>query len=144
MSVKKLWVLNKGGLNFNNLNLATPKRVLVAEDTPFFRQLVKSYLSSETMIVDTAVNGKEALDMLGRDKYDLLLSDIEMPIMDGIELIKEVRNSKTLRNMPAISLTSLNTDEDKKRCLEAGYNTYLAKLNREEFHNSIKKIFDFN
>ena len=135
---------DKGGLTFEHNRKSGPKRVLVAEDTPFFRQLVKSYLSSETMIVDTAVNGREALDMLGRDKYDLLLSDIEMPVMDGIELIKEIRNNKQLRDMPAISLTSLNTDEDKKRCLDAGYNTYLAKLNREEFHNSIKKIFDFN
>ena len=132
------------GLVFEGVRLDRPKRVLVAEDTPFFRQLVKNYLSSEAMVVDTAVNGKEALDMLVRCDYDLLLSDIEMPVMNGLELIKEIRSRNEIKNIPAISLTSLNTDEDKQRCLDAGYDTYLAKLNREEFHDSIKKIFKFN
>lgn len=132
------------GLVFEGVRLDRPKRVLVAEDTPFFRQLVKNYLSSEAMVVDTAVNGKEALDMLVRCDYDLLLSDIEMPVMNGLELIKEIRSRSEIKNIPAISLTSLNTDEDKQRCLDAGYDTYLAKLNREEFHDSIKKIFKLN
>ncbi len=132
------------GLTFDKHRLPEPKRVLVAEDTPFFRQLVKSYLVSDAMIVDTAVNGREALEMLSKSDYDLLLSDIEMPVMNGLELIREVRNSDKLKHMPAISLTSLNTEEDKKKCLDAGYDTYLAKLNREEFHDSIKKIFRLN
>ena len=132
------------GLVFERGRLDRPKRVLVAEDTPFFRQLVKTYLSSDAMVVDTAVNGKEALDMLVRCDYDLLLSDIEMPVMNGLELIKEVRSRNEIKSIPAISLTSLNTEEDKQRCLDAGYDTYLAKLNREEFHDSIKKIFKLN
>ncbi len=125
-------------------SLDQPKRILIAEDTPFFRQLVKNYLSTESMIVDMAVNGKEALEMLCSNNYDLLLSDIEMPVMDGIELIQEVRSNERLKNIPAISLTSLNTDEDRERCLGAGYDKYLAKLNREEFHESIKSIFQMN
>ncbi len=132
------------GLTFDKKLLTQPKRVLVAEDTPFFRQLVKSYLVSDAMIVDTAVNGREALEMLDKSDYDLLLSDIEMPVMNGLELIREVRSSDKLKHMPAISLTSLNTEEDKQKCLDAGYDTYLAKLNREEFHDSIKKIFRLN
>ena len=132
------------GLSFKSKVFSTPKQVLIAEDTPFFRQLIKTYLSCESMVVDTASNGQEALDMLLKKQYDLLLSDIEMPIMDGLELIKEVRSRDGIKNIPAISLTSLNTDDDRRRCLQAGYDKYLAKLNREEFHDSIKKIFNMN
>ena len=99
-------------------------------------------MSNEKLSVDTAVNGAEALDLLNKVDYDLLLSDIEMPKMNGLELIKEVRSIDRLKSLPAISLTSLNTESDRKLCLEAGFDNYLAKLNREEFHKSINKIFN--
>lgn len=119
-----------------------PKKVLVVEDTPFFRQLIKTYLNSERLNVDTACNGEEALELLVKTDYDLLLSDIEMPKMNGIELIKKVRSIDRLKSLPAISLTSLNTDSDRKMCIQAGFDNYLAKLNREEFHRSINSIFN--
>lgn len=115
------------------------KKILLAEDAPFFRQLISNYLRRENIEIDTAANGAEALEKLKDKEYDLLLSDIEMPVVDGLELVKRIRSSKIRRNMPVVALTSLDTEEDKQQCLEAGFDEYMVKLNRELLLTTLSK-----
>ncbi len=116
------------------------KRVLLAEDAPFFRQLISNYMRRENLIIETAANGAEALEYLQNNEYDLLLSDIEMPVLDGLELARRVRSSNIgAGKMPIVALTSLDTEEDKRQCLEAGFDEYMVKLNRELLLKTLRK-----
>lgn len=72
--------------------------------------------------------------------FDLIISDIEMPEMDGLTFIKNVRNIEKTKNIPAIALTSLNSEKDRKEGLEAGFDYYEIKLNEDELINIVKAI----
>ena len=109
------------------------KHILLAEDTPFFRQLVKKYLESDCYQVTTAANGREALEALAQDKFDLLLSDLEMPFMNGWQLVEAVRADQRFSKLPAIALTSLDSDHDRQSALQSGFNDYIVKIEREKF-----------
>lgn len=107
------------------------KKILLAEDAPFFRQLVKGYLESAGYEVLTAENGKTALDILSKTKLDMLISDIEMPRMNGWELIKILRSEEDFREFPAIALTALDSPEDRKKAFDLGFNDYQIKIDRD-------------
>src|SRR5208337_5334465 len=84
-----------------------PKRLLLIDDTPFFREVVKRYLVAEGHEVETAVNGEDALDQLGKGReFDLIVSDIEMPLMDGWEFSREARRRGI--KTPMLALSSLS------------------------------------
>ncbi len=117
-----------------------PKRILLAEDSPFFRNMIQNYLEGAGYEVVSAENGKKALDiLLSGEKFDLIVTDIEMPEMDGFGLIKEVRSNPEYKDIPIIVVTSLAGEEIRRKVLEVGANSYEVKLNREklleEIHN---------
>lgn len=116
------------------------KRILLAEDAPFFRQLICTYLRRENIRVDTANNGAEALKLLETNEYDLLLSDVEMPVMDGRELARRVKSSGNPTGMPVIALTSLDNEQDRAECLRAGFDEYMIKINREQLLAALGKF----
>lgn len=105
-------------------------KILLVEDTPFFLKVVKSYLESDGYEVITAENGREALERLDQTTVDAVVSDIEMPLMTGIELVRAIRASETLRHLPVIALTSLTGDANKEKGLRAGFDVYEYKLDR--------------
>jgi two-component system chemotaxis sensor kinase CheA len=114
--------------------------VLLAEDTPFFLKLAQSYLESGGYEVITAVDGRKALDILLTTKVDLVVSDIEMPNMTGLELVRAIRANEKLRHLPVIALTSLTSDADKEKGLRAGFDIYEFKMDRARLLDSVANV----
>ncbi|MCW7754411.1 hybrid sensor histidine kinase/response regulator [Desulfobotulus sp. H1] len=118
--------------------------ILLAEDTVFFTQLVRNYLESDGCRVTTASNGREAWQLLREQSFDLLVSDLEMPEMDGWQLIREVRKDPSCRHIKAIALTALATETDRNRTLAAGFDAFEVKIDRENLRNSIRILLHGN
>jgi two-component system chemotaxis sensor kinase CheA len=106
------------------------KTLLLVEDTPFFLKMECSYLEAAGYKVLTATNGKEALQIMQEQRVDGVVSDILMPVMDGIELVKKIREDKQLAHLPVIALTSLDGEAQTKAGLDAGFDYYEYKLDR--------------
>jgi len=117
------------------------KRVLLAEDTAFFRTLEYNYLSTVGCIVDTAVNGKIALEMLRQKSYDVVITDIQMPEMNGFELTNQIKSDPALQHLPVVALTSMRDEALEKQCEESGLSAYEIKLDKDKLLKSLSKIF---
>ena len=112
-------------------------RVLIAEDNAINQKLVLKILESFGYQAEIAVNGKDALKALARSQFDLILMDIQMPVMDGYEAARRIR-SATTENIPIIAMTAHAMKGDRAKCLEAGMNDYIAKpINRPELQEKI-------
>src|SRR5262249_15408396 len=109
------------------------RRVLVVEDTQFFRQLVKGYLEAAGYEVVTAIHGADGLARLEEQTFDLIVSDIEMPVLDGWGFAKGVRQRPGGDRLPLLALTTLSREEDRARSEAAGFNCHDVKLDREKF-----------
>ncbi|MBI9078972.1 MAG: response regulator [Pseudodesulfovibrio sp.] len=108
----------------------TPQRILVAEDSDSNQALVELYFRHTACCLDFAADGKEALTKYKASPYDLVLMDIQMPIMDGYEATRQIRAFEAAQNMspvPIVAVTANAFKEDQLRCLEAGCTEYLAK-----------------
>ena len=104
-------------------------RFLIVEDSPTMRQLISFSLKRfrNAKIIE-AVDGLDALRKLtGGDKIDLILTDINMPVMDGLKLVSMVRQNAQLKNIPIIIITTSGAEEDRERGLALGANAYIAK-----------------
>ena len=101
--------------------------VLVVDDSITTRTLEKNIIESAGYQVKTASNGLEAWRSIQSDTINLVVSDIVMPHLDGIELCKKIRSSEKYKNLPIILSTSMDSEVDKKKGLEAGADAYLAK-----------------
>lgn len=102
--------------------------ILVVEDSPTMRQLIGfaiKRIPDSTLI--EATDGVDALKKLSSEKVDIILADINMPVMDGIKLVSLVRGTPSYKNIPIIMITRQGAEEDKKRALSAGANAYLTK-----------------
>ena len=103
------------------------KRILIVEDAFSTRELEKSILENHGYRVDTAVDGLDALDRMTGNKYDLIVSDIEMPRMDGFELCRTLKKNEGFKNIPFVMVTALQKEEDKRRGMEVGAAAYIVK-----------------
>jgi two-component system chemotaxis response regulator CheY len=101
---------------------------LVVEDSPTMRQLITFALKRipGSRIVE-ANDGIDALKKLSTQKFDIILTDINMPIMDGLKLVSMVRNDPVHKAIPIVIITTEGADEDRKRGLALGANAYIAK-----------------
>jgi two-component system chemotaxis sensor kinase CheA len=113
--------------------------LLLVEDSDFFRNQVRKFIEDDGYAVDTAEDGLVAWNMLNSDpeRYDLVVTDIEMPNMDGFELARNIRQDKRFSLTPIIALTSLAADEDVARGKAAGIDDYQVKLDKERLLQSI-------
>jgi two-component system chemotaxis sensor kinase CheA len=109
------------------LGAETAKSVLVAEDSLTVRTQMKRIIEGAGYEVVVAVDGLDAFKKLSSRSFDALVSDINMPNMNGLTLTEKVRKNKKFKDMPVILVTSLASDEDMQRGLEAGANAYMAK-----------------
>jgi two-component system chemotaxis sensor kinase CheA len=103
------------------------KSILVAEDSLTVRTQMKRILEGAGYEVAVAVDGRDAYEKLGVRPFDALVSDIQMPNMSGLELAEKIRQNKKYQEMPVILVTSLASDEDRRRGMEAGANAYITK-----------------
>ena len=102
-------------------------KVLLVEDTDIIVALVKDYLTFKGYQVLVAHNGREGILLAKEQRPDIILMDVMMPIMDGIEATKEIRTEYSLKKTPIIALTALAMPGDRERCLEAGMTDYMSK-----------------
>jgi len=105
-------------------------KVLVVEDNKINVLVAKATMKRFGLNIDIASNGVEAIDMLKRKSYDLVLMDMQMPVMDGIEATKRVRNLESgvkNKDIPIIAMTANAQKEDKDKCLASGMNDYISK-----------------
>ncbi|GIZ12900.1 hybrid sensor histidine kinase/response regulator [Pseudomonas sp. NCCP-436] len=108
------------------------KRVLVVDDSLTVRELERKLLLSRGYEVAVAVDGMDGWNALRGDAFDLLITDIDMPRMDGIELVRHIRQDSRLRSLPVMVVSYKDREEDRRRGLEAGADYYLAKAS---FHD---------
>ena len=101
--------------------------ILVVDDSHTVREMERRLLVRSGYTVSTAQNGQEAWNLLRLNDYDLLISDVDMPQMNGIELITRVRDNARLARLPAIILSYKDREEDRRRGLDAGADFYLTK-----------------
>jgi len=111
---------------------AISKRVLVVDDSLTVRELERKLLLSRGYQVAVAVDGMDGWNALRAEPFDLLITDIDMPRMDGIELVTQVRQDPRLRSLPVMVVSYKDREEDRRRGLEAGADYYLAKAS---FHD---------
>ena len=118
--------------------------ILLAEDNAVNQMMAVRILNKLGHVVDVAANGKEALASLRRNPYDLVLMDIQMPEMDGIEATRRIRDGETVRpDIPVIALTAHAMKEDRERCLAAVMDDYVSKpIQREELLGAIARWAD--
>lgn len=116
--------------------------ILVCEDSPFFRNFLTRALVEEGHKVSAYEHGEEGWSILTEypDRFDLLLTDVEMPELDGISLTKRVRADGRFDELPIIALTSLSDEESVARGRAAGVNDYQVKMNKPELLASITKL----
>lgn len=102
-------------------------RVLIADDSITTRTLEKSILEAAGYHVEVATDGVDALQKLGQGHFNLVLSDFQMPRMDGLELVARIKADEKLRELPVVLVSSLASDDDRARGLRAGADAYLGK-----------------
>jgi CheY-like chemotaxis protein len=102
-------------------------RVLLVEDNPFNQELASDLLGSAQVVVQVASNGREAVDMVARDRFDAVLMDCQMPVMDGYAATRELRNDPRWRDLPIIAMTANAMVGDREKVLAAGMNDHIAK-----------------
>ena len=101
---------------------------LVVEDSPMMRQLLVFALSRiKNLRVIEADDGVDGLRKLAHTKFDLVVTDINMPIMDGLKLIHRIRQDEVHKDTPIIVVTTEGGDEDRRRALQLGANEYITK-----------------
>lgn len=116
-------------------------KILVAEDNMINQKLIKSILKKVNNVCDLAENGKIALDMLDQKDYDVLLLDMQMPVMDGMETLQNIRQSERFKDLPVIALTAYAMSEERDKYIAAGCNEFVAKpINKNELYNKIVSL----
>jgi two-component system sensor histidine kinase and response regulator WspE len=132
--VRSLDALIAGGrlLRSNALGMAQAreqnrKRILVVDDSLTVRQAEKQVLENQGYLVDVAVDGIEGWSAVRLGAYDLVVSDVDMPRMNGIELVRKIRGDVRLADLPVIIVSYKDREEDRMLGLDAGANQYLAK-----------------
>jgi two-component system chemotaxis sensor kinase CheA len=106
---------------------AKARSILVVEDSITSRMLLKGILESAGYQVKTAVDGVEGFTALRADRFDLVVSDVEMPRMNGFDLTARIRADKKLTELPVVLVTAMETREDRERGIDVGANAYLIK-----------------
>lgn len=110
----------------------TVKRVLIAEDSITSRMLLKGILESAGYDVRTAIDGMEAFTTLRSERFDLVVSDVEMPRMNGFDLTARIRSERALAELPVVLVTARESREDREHGIDVGANAYLVKSSLDQ------------
>jgi two-component system chemotaxis sensor kinase CheA len=122
----------------------TAARILVVDDTQFFQKVVGEHLRGEGYDVKLVDDGRAALAALRAEPFDLVVSDIEMPVMDGHALARAVRGEESLKRIPLVALTTLDTPASRAAAAESGFDAYEVKLNRETLLETVGKLLELS
>jgi len=116
--------------------------ILVVEDSPTMRQLISFAMRRvpHSRVIEST-DGVDALKKLSNEKIDIILADINMPVMDGLKLVSLIRNNDAFKEIPIIMITTEGAEEDRKRALALGANDYLPKPIQTQ--QLVKKVKDY-
>ena len=103
------------------------RRILAFDDSPSVRKLVEFTLKRDGFLVTTAQDGQEALEIVVKDAFDLIILDINMPRLDGLEFLRRIKAEDSLVAIPVVVLTTENYDKDKDEAIKLGAIAYIAK-----------------
>lgn len=121
------------------------RRILLVEDTPALAREITDILAMSGYAVSVAPDGKQGLNAALLMRPDLIITDLKMPNMDGLEFIANVRREKGLSRMPVIILSARVTEEDRRKGLDSGANLYLKKpCSIDELLESIADLLKSN
>jgi PAS domain S-box-containing protein len=123
----KLGNENETDIPFAMLGVINGARILLAENNLFNQQVATEFLDNAGATVCVAQNGKEAIDLLLKEHFDCVLMDIQMPLLDGFEATRLIRDNPALAGTPVIAMTANASEEDRARCLAAGMDDYISK-----------------
>jgi CheY-like chemotaxis protein len=113
------------GMRLRNAYAGT--RILLAEDEPVSQEISRGLLEYAELAVDVAEEGQQALELARRNSYALILMDMQMPVINGIEATRAIRNDSLNTATPILAMTANAFDEDRQVCLAAGMNDHIAK-----------------
>lgn len=102
-------------------------KIIIVDDSPTIRKLVGFILRKQGFIITEAENGIDALEKMVRDRFDLVISDLNMPKMDGMTLIYEIRQDEQYKDIPIVILTTEQGEQDKREGMSIGANLFLVK-----------------
>jgi two-component system sensor histidine kinase/response regulator len=115
-------------------------RVLLVEDSKLNQMVAIGLMEDAKLTVDVADNGAIAVRMVGAADYDLVLMDMQMPVMDGIEATSAIRAFPRFERLPIVAMTANAMSSDRDRCLAAGMNDHIAKpIDPDEFFRMLKR-----
>ncbi|MCA9247152.1 MAG: PAS domain S-box protein [Planctomycetales bacterium] len=120
-----------------------PLNILLAEDNPVNQELARRLLVKRGHRVEVAAHGEQAIEAVAHRRYDLILMDIQMPLMDGIEATKAIRaqEKETGGHIPIVAMTAHALKEDRDRCLQAGMDDYFAKpINPQRLYETVERL----
>ena len=114
--------------------------ILLAEDEPITQEVSRGLLEDAGLTVDLAEDGQQAVEMARHNRYDLILMDMQMPILNGVDATMAIRADSLNRNTPILAMTANAFDEDRQVCLEAGMNDHIAKpVNPDRLYETLLK-----
>ncbi|MBW1870887.1 MAG: response regulator [Deltaproteobacteria bacterium] len=121
-----------------------PMQALVVEDSPTMRQLICFALRRiKGLEVVEADDGVDGLKKLSVGKFDIIITDINMPVMDGLKLVSLIRNDETHMNIPIVIITTEGAAEDRQRAMSLGANAYITKpIQAPQVINCVKKLLE--
>ena len=109
------------------LAATTTRKVLLAEDNPVNQEVALALIGSTGLVVDVAADGQQAIDMVKTGDYALVLMDVQMPVMDGLDATRAIRELPQGAELPILAMTANAFDEERQRCLDAGMDDHVAK-----------------
>jgi signal transduction histidine kinase/HAMP domain-containing protein/ActR/RegA family two-component response regulator len=104
-----------------------PRRILLAEDNPVNQEVAVALIGSAGLTVDVAADGQQAVDMVKAGDYALVLMDVQMPVMDGLDATRTIRSLPQGAELPILAMTANAFDDERQRCLDAGMDDHVAK-----------------
>lgn len=115
-------------------------KILVVDDSPTIRKFITIALKVKGYDIVCAGDGMEALELLPNDKVDLIITDLNMPNVDGYNLIARIRSNENYQNTPIIVMSNLSDAEDIERAIQLGANSYLIKpFDQKNITNEVLK-----
>lgn len=119
------------------------KRILIVDDEEVIRKFLKIHLTKLGHEVTEAEDGRKAIEKIGEEKFDLIICDVMMPNKNGWEVVKEVKSTPELTDIPIILLTAKNDDTDMFKGYELGANYYMTKpFTKDQLLYGLKLMFE--
>ena len=114
--------------------------ILLVDDNTINQEVAREFLENVGVVVTIASNGQECLDALRQRNFDLVLMDIQMPVMDGLEATRRIRQNSQLKSIPIIAMTAHAMDGDREKSLAAGMNEHITKpIDQATLYQTLKK-----